>query len=123
MVLVQKHKEEERIKQEEKLLKDINSHYNEYVKTNKETKLYKKENNKYIEYGKINKDVSIMLNEEKININTEYFNIKDFDLYIKYRDVEKTEEYDKDDRYKYYIYFNQNIKTKDKTSFYDKDSN
>ena len=123
LVLVQKHKEEERIKAEEKLLKDINSHYNEYVKTNKETTLYKKENNKYLEYGKINKDVSIMLNEEKINLDTKYFNVKDLNLYIKYEDVEKIDEYKKEDRYKNYIYFNQNITTKDKTSFYDKEGN
>ena len=119
IVLVQNQKEEERIKQEEKLLQTINFHYNEYAKTNKETTLYKKENNKYVEYGKINKDVSIMLEDIKIDLDTKYFHIKDLDLYIKYEDVDAIDEYTKDDRYKNYIYFNNNITTKEETSFYD----
>lgn len=123
VIAIQKHNKEEQKKQEEQLLQTINSHYNEYVKTIKETTLYKKENDKYIEYGKINKDVNIILDETKINLDTKYFYIKDLDLYIKYEDVEKIDEYTKDDRYKYYIYFNQNITTKEKTSFYDIDGN
>lgn len=105
------------------LLNEIKSHYNNYVKTNKETKLYKKENDKYIEYGKINKGINLMLSETNVNLNTEYFNIKDFDLYIKYVDVEKTQEYQKSDRYKNYIYFNNNAVTKNITNFYDIDGN
>ena len=123
VVLVQKHKEEERIKYEEKLLKDINSHYNEYVKTNKETKLYKKENDKYVVFGKINKEINLILDKTDINLNTKYFYIKGLDLYIKYEDVDSIEAYEVEDRYKNYIYFNQNIQTKDKTNFYNKDGN
>ena len=44
------------------------------------------------------------MDNRKINLDTKYFHIKDLDLYIKYQDIEKAEEYTKDDRYKYYIY-------------------
>ena len=123
VVLVQKHKEEERIKYEEKLLKDINSHYNEYVKTNKKTELYKKENDKYVVSGKISEKVNLMLDKTDINLNTKYFYIKGLDLYIEYEDVDAVDSYVVEDRYKNYIYFNQNIQTKDKTNFYNKEGN
>ena len=103
------------------LLNEINSHYGSFVKTNKESILYKKENNTYIEYGKINKGINLTLNETPIDLNTKYFKIKDFDLYIKYEDVDKIDEYKKNDRYKNYIYFNNNIITKNITNFYDID--
>lgn len=105
------------------LLEEIKSHYNKYVKTNKETKLYKKENDKYIEYGKINKEINLTLDKINIDLDTKYFYIKDLDLYIKYEDVEKTDEYNKSERYKSYIPFNTNIKTKESTNFYDIEGN
>lgn len=118
------HNNKEKLKNEQELLvSDINSHYNDFVMTNKETSLYKKENNNYIEYGKINKGVNIFLSEINIDYNTKYFHIKDLDLYIKYEDVEKINEFVKDDRHTNYIYFNQNIITKNNTSFYDIDGN
>ena len=121
-ILIVDKKKQEKIEENNKvLLNEINSHYNNYVKTNKETKLYKKENGKYIEYGKINKNISLTLTETNVDLNTEYFNIKDFDLYIKYQDVDKIEEYQKSDRYKNYIYFNSNVVTKNITNFYDID--
>ena len=123
-ILIVDKKKQEKIEENNKvLLNEINSHYNNYVKTNKETKLYKKENGKYIEYGKINKNISLTLTETNVDLNTEYFNIKDFDLYIKYQDVDKIEEYQKSDRYKNYIYFNSNVVTKNITNFYDIDGN
>lgn len=123
-ILIIDKKNKEKIEENKKiLLNEIKSHYNDYVKTNKETKLYKKENGKYIEHGKINKNINLTLTETNINLNTEYFNIKDFDLYIKYEDVEKIDEYQKSDRYKNYIYFNSNVVTKNITNFYDIESN
>ena len=65
----------------------------------------------------------MILEEENINLDTKYFYIKDLDLYIKYEDVEKIDQYKKSDRYKNYIYFNNNIKTKEKTKFYDMEGN
>jgi len=114
----------DKIKEEqERLTKTINSHYSEYVVTNKETDLYKKEQDKYVKAGKINKDIILSLNHETIDHNTKYFYLKDLNLYIKYEDVEKSEKYEKSNRYENYIYFNKNITTKDKTSFYDFDGN
>jgi len=110
-------------KQNNLLLQEIKSHYNEFVKTNKQTNLYKKENDKYIEYGEINKEINLTLGKTDIDLNTKYFYIQDLDLYIKYEDVEKANEYKKSDRYKNYIYFNNNIKTKEKTNFYDIEGN
>jgi len=114
--------EQERLKEEKRineLIKDIKSHYGEYVITKEETKLYKKEKEKYTEFGKINKEVKLTLEEIKIDENTKYFYIPELDSYIKYKSVEPTEEYKKDDRYTNYIYFNKNITTKETTTFYD----
>lgn len=122
IIINHQNKIEKMEKGQELLLKEIKSHYNEFVKTNKETILYKKENNKYIEYGKINKDVSIILGETKLSLDTKYFHIKDLNLYIKYEDVDVIEKYTKNNRYESYIYFNNNITTKEKTSFYDIDN-
>ena len=70
---------------------------------------------------KFSENISLSLTKTNIDLNTEYFNIKDFDLYIKYEDVEKTKEVQKSDRYKNYIYFNSNVVTKNITNFYDID--
>ena len=50
----------------ESLIKEINNHYNKFVKTNKETKLYN-ENNE--EVGTVGKDVELSLNKENIVTN------------------------------------------------------
>lgn len=117
-------KEQEELQRQNKILEDIKSHYNEFVITNKETKLYKKEKNKYIESGKINKNIYLTLKlEEEISLDIKYFYIPDFDLYIYYEDVDHSEQYIKEDRYMNYIYFNNNITTKNITSFYDEEDN
>lgn len=72
----------------ESLIKEINNHYNKFVKTNKETKLYN-ENNE--EVGTVGKDVELSLNKENISEDTKYFKVITFDdsYYIKYQDVDK----------------------------------
>lgn len=102
--------------------KEIEKHYNEFVKTNKESILY---NEKEEEIGKIGKDVELTLNNINIDKNTKYFSIKDIDgYYIKYIDVDKIDKLtDIDQRYKEYIPFNQNIVTNDITNFYDESGN
>ena len=122
-VLIVNHNKKQLEQERAELTETIKSHYNLYVKTNKETDLYKKETDNYIKSGKINKDVNILLSEINIDYNTKYFHIKDLDLYIKYEDVGKTDEFIKDDRFKNYIYFNKNITTKSSTSFYDIENN
>lgn len=110
-------------KEQTELVKVISEHYNKFVITNKETNLYKKDSDKYVEAGKINEGVKVSLTEMDIDYTTKYFYIDDLGLYIKYEDVDKTQGFVKDDRYKNYIYFNKNITTKDITSFYDIDGN
>lgn len=102
--------------------KEIEKHYNEFVKANKESILY---NEKEEEIGKIGKDVELTLNNINIDKDTKYFSIKDLEgYYIKYEDVDKIDNLtDVDQRYKEYIPFNQNIVTNDTTNFYDESGN
>ena len=102
--------------------KEIEKHYNEFVKTNKEAILY---NDKNEEVGKIGKGVELTLNNIDINKDTKYFSIKDIDgYYIKYTDVDIINKLtDVDQRYKEYIPFNQNVITSDITNFYDESGN
>ena len=104
-------------------IKEIQNHYNNIVITNKETNLYDKDEN---EVGRLGKNVELTLEEEQITAETKYFKITNLDeeYYIKYQDVEKLNNLSSfDDRYKYYIVFNENIVTSNKTSFYDKEDN
>lgn len=117
-------KQEELIKEEnlrkEKLLQEITSSYNKYVKTTKETTLYEFKDNKYIESGIIGKDVELTLKEIDITYDTLYFLIEGLDLYISYKDVSKIENLTlKDEVYKNYIPFNQSVVTNTSTSFYN----
>lgn len=95
---------------------EIESHYNKYVITNKDSILYDLNNNKK---GTISKNIELVLE----SINDESFKIKDQDLYIEFSDVEKIDELKGDDRYKNYIPFNINVKTKDVTNFLDENNN
>ena len=107
----------------EKLIKEINNHYNEFVKTNKETSIYNDNNE---EIGVISKGIELSLDKESITENTKYFKVTTFgeEYYIRYQDVDKIEKLSEvSDRYKNYIVFNENIITNDDTSFYDGDDN
>lgn len=121
--LINKHEKDKKIKLEEKnerIKLDIKKHYNTYVRAIKDTDLY---NEKEEKVGKIGNNVELVLEEQDIDYDTEYFIIKNFDgkYYIKYQDVEKIDNLSEyTDRYKKYILFNENIVTKDNTSFYDK---
>lgn len=104
---------------EEYTIKNINNHYNKFVKTNKETNLYDKDNNIV---GTVGKSVELSLDNIDINDSIKYFKVSDFngEYYIKYQDVDKIDNLTEiNDRYKNYIVFNENIVTNDKTSFYD----
>lgn len=103
-------------------IKEINEHYNEFVKTNKESILY---NNKNEEVGRIGNNVELTLNDIQINKDTKYFPIKELEgYYIKYQDVDKIDKLTEiDKRYLEYIPFNKNINTKNATNFYDEEDN
>lgn len=119
----QKNKKIAEQKRIETTINNIKKHFSTNAITLKDTNLYKKDNNEYKISGKISKDIKVSLKEEAIDENTEYFYIPELDSYILYSDVNPSEEKIKDDRYTYYIFFNKNIKTKNNTSFYDKDEN
>lgn len=121
---IKNRKSEELIQQEnlrkQKLLEKITSSYNKYVKTTKETKLYELKDKEYIEVGTIGKDVELTLKEIELTYETLYFLIDGLDLYISYKDVSKLENLTvKDQVYKKYVPFNQNVVTKSSTSFYN----
>ena len=107
----------------ERIYLNIISKYSEYVTTIKETKLYKLENDNYVESGILNKKVNIKLAPLDITSDTLYFPLADMDYYISYKDVVKADKEETNTRYKEYIPFNKNIKTKSPTNFYDKDNN
>ena len=103
------------------ILKNIKSHFNEYIKTNKITNLYDKDENII---GKINTNISLILEKSIITTDTKYFKLQEFEnTYIKYDDVIPSKKENKSDRYKNYIPYNLNIKTKSTTNFYDEFNN
>ena len=100
------------LNKKDNILPDIINHYNKTVITNKVSKIYIKNNDEYKEIGTIEDSVILTLKDEEITENTRYFIVSNMDeeYYIKYNDVEKSEsEYQKIERYKRYIPFNENI--------------
>jgi peptidoglycan/xylan/chitin deacetylase (PgdA/CDA1 family) len=98
---------------------NIKSHYNQYVKTTDVVKLYKIVDSNYVESGELSKDNELELSEINIDVNTQYFNIKDTDYYVSYEKLTHIDALSSiSQRYKKYIPFNENIKTKDNTTFY-----
>lgn len=117
----QRRLENERIRKEN-YIKEVTSHYSEKVKTNKDATLYKKTNSNYQVSGILYKDNVISVAKEDITENTKYFHNEDLDVYISYEDVNPNEEeVVKDDRYKKYIPFNENIITNDEYIIYHQD--
>lgn len=98
------------------LLKDIKNSYAKSVITVKKAKLYDK-NNKII--GKVSKGYKFYLKKVKItDTKKQYFNIKDTDIYLYYKDIKPTKKKNID---RDYIVFNKNIKTSKKTNFYNQE--
>lgn len=110
-------------KKEEKI-KDYSGYHSDTVVTKRDSKIYKYNDNSYNEIGIVYKGTKLLL--EKIeDISNEYFKIRDLggEYYIKYSDIEKEQEYYKNDsRYKNYIIFNKNIITTEETTFYKDDN-
>ena len=117
----QRRLENERIRKEN-YIKEVTSHFNEVVKSNKDATLYKKVNSNYQVYGTLYKDNTMSIEKEDIDENTKYFHNEDLDVYIGYSDVDpEKNEIVKDDRYKKYIPFNENIVTDDEYIIYHQD--
>lgn len=100
----------------EKTVSDITSHYADTVITNKETNLYD-EDKKII--GKIGSKIKVELEQMNIDENTTYFEIKNLNSFIYYKDVDITSKIETDTYYKNYVVFNENIITNDVTRFYN----
>lgn len=108
------YKEKVKRNNEEKILKEINSHYGEIVEVSKDTTLYEVVDGKYKKVGTISKGERVALDDIKIELDTKYFKITELGYYIKYQDVEVSDSlYQKNERYKKYIVFNENVVTKD----------
>ena len=89
--------------EEKRIVENIESHYNKYVKAGSDIDLYIKESNDYKKIGTLYKDVTVELEDTDIDINTTYFEIKDLGYYIKALDVIKADKMeDSDNRYKNY---------------------
>lgn len=116
-------KEEKRKLDIANTIKDIKKHYNNYVIVEKEANIYTLDNTEYKILGKVGTNVELEIEKLEINENTKYFKITNLDdtYYIYYKDVTPINELKiKDDRYKHYIPFNENIVTNDKTTLYNK---
>lgn len=102
--------------------KEKNKKYSKYVITSEPIQLYKKEKGQYVKNGKINKDVRLVLSDNN-NPKSNYYQIDGLDYYIYHKDVNPTLEFSIDSRYKNYIAFNKNVKTKKTTVIYDENDN
>lgn len=115
-------KEQARIQAEKDLISAIKGNYNDIVEISKDTTLYEKKDGKYLEIGSIAAGEVVSLEKEDISINTKYFKLKDLGYYVKYQDVKKAEKLlTKNDRYKSYILFNENIVSKKNVKLYRND--
>ncbi len=114
--------EKEKAKEIKERVADINKHYNEVVKVNSDTKLYSLNKKKYVDSGTISKDTLIKLDKTKIDKDTKYFKISNTDYYISYDKVDPSKENIViNDRYKNYLLFNENIKSKNPVKLYKGD--
>lgn len=95
--------------------KNVVAFYNGAFITNNEVSIYTLNDNKYESIGIVGKDVYLELD----SANDRYYKIANTDYYIKSRDVKETNIISKNDRYKKYVLFNENIVTNNITSFYN----
>lgn len=98
----------------------IKSHYDEAVIVQKDTKIFDFKDNKYEESGTIYKDTIVYLDSSnEINAKTKYFKLENIDSYIEYQKVTPVDSnYIKDDDYKNYIPFDENVTTDKITNLY-----
>ena len=114
-----KRNEEIRIAKEKKLVEEIKSHYSAKVKVSKDTYLYSKNGKKYDVAGRVSTGEIINLGEAEINKDTKYFYSEELGYYLSYKDILPTEEtFTKDQRYKKYVVFNENVVTHEEVNLY-----
>ena len=109
----------EKINQEK--ISEISSHYAKNVKINNDTKLYSIDNDNYVVVGSLAAGVELSLSEIEITADTEFFKVTNFgdNYFVRYEDLIPIDQLTVNNgRYKNYILFNENVKTKDITKFY-----
>lgn len=113
------YKEEIKKSNDEKLLKEIKSHYGEIVELKKDASLYEKVDDKYKEIGTVSKGERVSLDNINIGVDTKYFKVSELGYFLRYQDVEVVDSLpEKNERYKKYVVFNENVITKDNVRLY-----
>lgn len=104
---------------------EVTKHYDKTVMINKDAPLYERKEDTYQKRGTIYKNTIVNLDQIKITSATNYFYIPSLKSYILYSDVDKADKIENiaplNNRYQQYIVFNENIKTKATTTFYDEE--
>lgn len=97
-------------------IKEIQTSYNQYVVTKKDTNLY---DDNFKIAGEVTKNMYLELEDIDDNYSSEYFKIKNSNLYVKYNDIDKSEKQDTNiDRVLNYIPFDKSIVTNEETKLY-----
>ncbi len=98
----------------EELIEDIKKYYSKYVVVKKKTNLYHKDLKKVGVVEEEN-DFEIVKSKDK---DFPYYQIKDTDLYLYYKDVRKEKELKKTNQYENYIDLNKVVTTKKNVKLY-----
>ena len=97
-------------------IRKIGSRYDNYVSTKKETFLYELVNGEFVEKGVVSKNFRLEL--DGISPDLVFFKIKNTNYYIRNDSVSVSSYFENDTRYEKYVVFNNNIVTKNETTFY-----
>jgi len=98
-------------RERDNLISKISNSYAPYVKLEKNKKLYTYDDNKYLESGNLSKGTILPLVEKKVKDTSDiYYQIKDTDYYIDYKNLEEVENFEKDTSLDKYVVTNS-IKT------------
>lgn len=103
--------------EKEKLVADIKTYYSKFVVVNKKTTLYDK-NQKKIGVVENQNDFEIVKSKKK---DYPYYQIKDTDYYLYYKDVKKEKELKESNEYEHYVSLNKEVETKKKVKLYLED--
>lgn len=121
-IISEKTNNDKQILDKNEKIKDISSHYSNFVKTTSDVNLYTFDGDNYVKSGMFGSDQVLSLGDIEINENTIYFPVLGYsdDFYVSYSDVIPIYEETvvDDSRYKKYVPFGEVITTKNPTNFY-----
>ena len=93
---------------------DSTEFYHPYVQVNKEAALYQLNKDEYEGFAKVYPNVTMQLeDEDKQDMHTAYFKLKNQDVYVKAEDVKEAGALTKQKMTSRYLPFNESIITKD----------